>query len=267
MMVSANEGLDGTAMAIIFFDIDGTLAEGTHVPQSAANAVARTRAAGNLVFICTGRPRAYAENTFGAYADGFVCCNGRLAVRGGERVIGRPITQEQMTTILRVLDEFGVGYAFFGADGLYYGGNQKYRPISDQVHGPCGELDEALAEGEDLYSYDIFFAEAAERDAIAAALEGISLVNPHGPHPSADVTVAGYGKGDACLDVCRALGIDHADSYAFGDGVNDISMVEAVAYGVAMGNAVDELKKVAEFVTTDIHDDGVANGLAHFGLA
>ena len=44
-------------------------------------------------------------------------------------------------------------------------------------------------------------------------------------------------------------------------------MVEAVAHGVAMGNAVDELKAVAEYVTTDIHDDGVANGLAHYGLA
>lgn len=254
-------------MAIIFFDIDGTLAEGTQVPQSAAEAVARTRAAGNLVFICTGRPRAYAEHTFGAYADGFVCCNGRLAVRGGERVIGRPITPGQMETILEVLDRFGVGYAFFGADGLYYGGNQRYRPVAEQVHGACGDLAEARAAGTELYSYDIFFADASERDAIAQALEGISLVNPHGPHPSADVTVAGFGKGDACVEVCRALGIDHGDSYAFGDGVNDISMVEAVAHGVAMGNAVDELKAVAEYVTTDIHDDGVANGLAHYGLA
>ena len=254
-------------MAIIFFDIDGTLAEGTNVPQSAADAIARTRAAGNLVFICTGRPRWYAQKTFGAYADGFVCCNGRLAVRGDERVIDQHVDSQVVRQILQILDKHEAGYAFFGLDQLYYGGNPTYRTIAEQVHGELGSLDEALEQELPLYSYDIFFRDAAEREAIAADLEGISLVNPHGPHPSADVTVAGYGKGDACRDVTAALGILLEDSYAFGDGINDISMLEAVGHGVAMGNAMQATKDVAEFVTTDIHDDGVANGLAHYGLA
>ena len=254
-------------MAIIFFDIDGTLAEGTNVPQSAADAIARTRAAGNLVFICTGRPRWYAQKTFGAYTDGFVCCNGRLAVRGDERVIDQHIDPQMVVRILQVLDKHDAGYAFFGLDHLYYGGNPAYRETAEHVHGELGSLTEALEEGTPLYSYDIFFRDATEREAIAADLEGICLVNPHGPHPSADVTVTGYGKGDACRDVAATLGIALEDSYAFGDGINDMSMLEAVGHGVAMGNAVQATKDVAEFVTTDIHDDGVANGLAHYGLA
>lgn len=254
-------------MAIIFFDIDGTLAEGTNVPQSAADAIARTREAGNLVFICTGRPRWYAQRTFGAYADGFVCCNGRLAVRGDERVIDQHVNHQTIEQIVQILDKHNAGYAFFGLDQLFYGGNPAYRKTAEQVHGELGELDMALEQGLPLYSYDIFFRDAAEREAIAADLEGISLVNPHGPHPSADVTVAGYGKGDACRDVTATLGIALEDSYAFGDGVNDISMLEAVGHGVAMGNAMQATKDVAEFVTTGIHDDGVANGLAHYGLA
>ena len=91
-------------------------------------------------------------------------------------------------------------------------------------------------------------------------------MNPHGPHPSVDVTVLGYGKGDACLDVAAELGIDGSETYAFGDGVNDISMVEAVAHGIAMGNAVDALKDVADYVTDAIDEDGVANALARLGL-
>lgn len=254
-------------MAIIYFDIDGTLAEGTKVPQSAADAVARTRAAGNLVFICTGRPRWYAQRTFSAYADGFVCCNGRLAVRGDDCIIDQHIERDMVERIVRILDAHEVGYAFFGLDQLFYGGNQAYRSIAEDVHGPLGSLEEALEQGLPLYSYDIFFRDAAAREAVAADLEGISLVNPHGPHPSADVTVTGYGKGDACRDVTAALGVANEDSYAFGDGVNDISMLEAVGHGVAMGNAMQATKDVAEYVTTDIHDDGVANGLAHYGLA
>lgn len=254
-------------MAIIFFDIDGTLAEGTRVPSSAAAAVSETRARGNLVFICTGRPRWYAQETFGAYADGFVCCNGRLAVRGKEHVIDRPITVDQIKTIVQVLDSSNMGYAFFGADRPFYGGNPAYLQLAEQVHGHTAPLSEALVAGEALYCYDIFFADASERDAIAQELEGICLVNPHGPHPSADVTVLGYGKGDAVDDVAAALGIAHEDTYAFGDGINDISMLEAAAHGIAMGNAVAQTKAVAEYVTTDIHDDGVARGLAHYNLA
>ncbi len=254
-------------MAIIFFDIDGTLATGTAVPPSAAEAIARTRAAGNLVFICTGRPRGYAESTFGAYADGFVCCNGRLAVRGGERVIDRPVPPTQIAAIRNVLEGLGVGYAFFSENALHYGGNPAYRHVCEEVHDTVGTLADASDSLAGFYSFDVFFAEAREREAIATALANTCLVNPHGPHPSADVTILGYGKGDAVRDVTRALGIEPDESYAFGDGVNDISMLQEAGHGVAMGNAVPELKAVADYVTTSIGENGVANGLAHFGLA
>lgn len=253
-------------MAVIFFDIDGTLAVGTAVPQSAAEAVAKTRTLGNLVFICTGRPLRYARANFGVYADGFVCSNGRLAVHGDEVVINRPISAKQTTAIADVLDSFGVGYAFCGLDDLFYGGNPKFRQLAKDVNGPSRELSEAMRDGTDLYNFDIYFDDPAQRDGIAAKLDDLCLVNPHGPHPSADVTVLGYGKGDAVRDITAALGMQHENSYAFGDGINDLSMVKMAGHGVAMGNAVPELKAAASYVTSDICNDGVANGLAHLGL-
>ena len=106
-------------MSVIFFDIDGTLATGTTVPESAAAAVAHARAAGNYVFICTGRPRRYAQEHFGAYADGFVCSNGRLAVCDGRVLVNKPVKASQVEAIIRVLDEHRAGYAFFSVDELY----------------------------------------------------------------------------------------------------------------------------------------------------
>ncbi|MBR3225548.1 MAG: HAD family phosphatase [Atopobiaceae bacterium] len=254
-------------MSVIFFDIDGTLAVGKKVPQSAADAIARTREAHNQVFICTGRPRRYVEQHFGDYADGFVCSNGRLAFHNGSVLVNKPIAPNQVEHIVHILDERNAGYAFFSQEELYYGGNESYRHVAEEANGPTKDLAQAYAAGTSLYSFDIYFAVTQERDAIATALADLCLVNPHGPHPSADVTVLGYGKGDAARDVTKALGLAHGDSYAFGDGINDLSMVEAVAHGVAMGNAVDELKEVAEFVTYGILEDGVAHGLAHYGLA
>ena len=252
-------------MRIAFFDIDGTLATGTDVPASAEAALARMRAQGDLVFICTGRPRGYVERHFGRYADGFVCSNGRLCVRGDERLIDAYLSEAEVRELIAILEEAGAGYAFFGERELWYGGNPAYRHVAEGANGPHADLVDPAAIH--AYSFDIYFADAAERDAIAAALEGKCLVNPHGPHPSADVTVLGHGKGEAVRDVAAALGVDLSDTYAFGDGINDLSMIRAAGHGVAMGNAVDEVKAAAEFVTTNVDDDGIANALTHYGLA
>ena len=53
---------------------------------------------------------------------------------------------------------------------------------------------------------------------------------------------------------------------AFGDGGNDISMLEYVGSGVAMGNANPPVKLIADFVTKDIDDDGIEYALKHFGV-
>lgn len=254
-------------MHIVFFDIDGTLAVGRDIPESAAKAVARLRANGDLVFICTGRPKAYAQGVFGAYADGFVCNNGRLAVLGEKVLIDAALTPEQVERIKGILDEQGVGYAFFGNGYASYGGNPAYREMAEAVQGGMHMADGVDPHGPSLYNFDFYFSEATERERVTEALDDLCLVNPHGPHPSADVTVVGADKGDAVRGVAAALGVPIDDTYAFGDGINDLSMIMAAGHGVAMGNAVDEVKAAAEHVTSAIGDDGVARGLAHYGLA
>ena len=53
---------------------------------------------------------------------------------------------------------------------------------------------------------------------------------------------------------------------AFGDGGNDMSMLSAAGVGVAMGNALDKVKAEADYVTTNVDDDGIRNALLHFGI-
>lgn len=254
-------------MRIAFFDIDGTLATGTRVPASAADALARMRAAGDLVFICTGRPRAYVEKNFGAYADGFVCNNGRLAFTGERKLVDAQLTAKQVTDIVEALDGVGAGYAFFGEYDSHFGGPEKYREVAEGViqlgHLPRIEDPAKLH----AYNFDIYFDDAAHRERATEALGESCLVNPHGPHPSADVTVRGADKGDAVRGVAAALGVAIEDTYAFGDGINDLPMLEAAGHSIAMGNACPELKAVAEHVTSDIDDDGVAKAMEHYGLA
>lgn len=59
----------------------------------------------------------------------------------------------------------------------------------------------------------------------------------------------------------------NADSImAFGDGDNDVDMLEFARIGVAMGNASQKAKKAADYITTDIDSDGISHALKYFGL-
>jgi len=64
----------------------------------------------------------------------------------------------------------------------------------------------------------------------------------------------------------KHLGIDMKNVFAFGDGLNDLEMIENVGTGIAMGNAVEPLKKLANYVTSSVEEDGILNGLKWAGL-
>lgn len=252
-------------MNLVFFDIDGTLATGKHVPESAAEGLRLLRENGDLVFICTGRNPAYAEKNFGQYADGFICCNGRLAVKGGEVLYSHPLSDEQIREIVKRMDAVGAGYAFLGTDEGYYGGDPAGYEVMSRVQDK-GFVKNGLAEHMNVYTFDAYLGTPDRISVIQEALDGFAIANPHGPHPSADITVLGVDKGTALVHVAEVLGVPLENTYGFGDGRNDICMLKAVGHGIAMGNAIDETKAAADYVTTDINDNGVWNGLKHYGL-
>ena len=66
--------------------------------------------------------------------------------------------------------------------------------------------------------------------------------------------------------LCRHMGIKNEDTYAIGDSVNDLDMLSFVGHGIAMGNGTPPAKEAAEFVTTDIYDDGIKHAMEHYGL-
>ena len=85
-------------------------------------------------------------------------------------------------------------------------------------------------------------------------------------HPAfTDITVKGANKGNALTTVAAQLGIDIADCIAFGDGGNDLSILKAAGIGVAMGNANNEVKVAADYVTTSVDEDGIWKAMQHFG--
>ena len=91
-------------------------------------------------------------------------------------------------------------------------------------------------------------------------------VQRHQSDYSFDLTLKGVSKAVGIEKLVERLGRDMADTIAFGDGRNDIEMLETVAMGVAMGNAVPEAKAVADFETDRIENDGIVKALKEFRL-
>ena len=81
-----------------------------------------------------------------------------------------------------------------------------------------------------------------------------------------DLIAKGGGKRTAILRYLELYGIKAEETIAFGDGENDMGMLGLAGIGVAMGNAEEKVKKIADYVTDDIDEDGLANALRQYDL-
>ena len=241
-------------MNILFFDIDGTLADGLVVPESAKNAIETVREKGDLVIICTGRTVGYVKKNFSEYADGYICLNGRYGEVNDEVFYDMPLNQDLIDLLVKKLDELGLGYSFVNNENVYYGG---------MIEGNYQNLD---LSGDIVYGFNLHFENYDQFDMACEKMKDLCIFNPHFPFLHADTTIIGSDKGQAIRVIREKLSIPFENTYAFGDGANDVSMLKAVAHGVAMGNGLEETKKAAEYITADMNDDGIEKALIHYGL-
>ena len=116
---------------------------------------------------------------------------------------------------------------------------------------------------EPILQISVFFNAEEEKD----VMDGISDCVSSRWHPSfTDITNFSADKGKALLAMAEHEHMRIDETMAFGDGGNDMPIIKQAGIGVAMGNASDEVKAVADYVTTSVDDDGVLNALLHFGV-
>jgi hypothetical protein len=82
-----------------------------------------------------------------------------------------------------------------------------------------------------------------------------------------EVNSAEATKGQALAALCEKLGIDRAEVMAFGDGLNDLDMLQFAGVPIAMGNADPLIREKAAYITASNNEAGLAKALIHFGLA
>ena len=273
---------------IIALDLDGTLLD-SQKRLSEVNRAALERAAkaGAHIVPTTGRffgmmPPAIRDLPFVRYA---ITINGaQVYDRETDTAIARDeIPLETALSIMELLDGYDVIYdcyrcnwgwmtEAFKRKAEHYATDEHYLKMVYDFRRPVPELKahlrETAADGD--VQKVLLFARKDDREAALKTLGEITAaVNARFPEIKVtsstwndlELNIRTAHKGNALKRFAEHLGLSLANCMAFGDGMNDFTMVEAAGVGVAMANAVDEVKRVAKIVTASNDEDGVAKVL------
>lgn len=278
---------------IIFFDVDGTLVAGVdgveYVPESTKQAIALTRAKGNLVYLCTGRSKAEIYDfILDCGIDGVIGAGGGYVEIGDKMLYHKKVTREAVEHMIAYFETNGFDYyvesngGLFASkhlvkrlEGIIYGDIENDPIARDRYERKENHFINALIEGQPTIRDDINKACFLENtnipfDDIINEFTGefnvIHCTVPIFGDDSGELSVPNIHKANAIETLINHLGIDQKDTYAFGDGMNDKEMLEYVNVGIAVGNAKEGLKAVADEVTDDIEHDGIYNSMKKHNL-
>ena len=259
-------------MKLIAVDLDGSLLTSeNNLTDFTKNTLIKASKIGHKVVIITGRDY-YAANYIADLLD-FKKYGGLISSSNGGNVYS---PQENKTIINHTIDYI------LAREIISYGKKLGF----DLIIYHDGKI---LAEKKDTYSLDflanknkmsveiepklgedlnfpvnkILFTgrpEIIEKNKEKLAKQFENVINPiHAMPQFLDLMPKGINKGKSILEIANYYKIDHKDTYAFGDEINDIEMIKIAGTGVAMGNASDYVKKIADFVTKSNDEDGIAH--------
>lgn len=260
---------------IIFMDIDGTLCDSFgRVPHSAQQALAQTRQKGNKVILCTGRSKAELTAEISAIGvDGIIAANGMYIELAQKVIEHQHLPEADVLDIVAWMDAQQIGYYLESNDGLF--ANDHFLPSFLATDPEQETLPESAR-----WFFDIL--EASKHQKIDyATINKISFISSTVPYEaiaaryqdrldvfqamfsglgedSGEIAMKNVNKKTAIETVMQWLDVPYANTFAYGDGKNDIVMFEAVGKGVAMGDAADSLKAVADEITQTAKTDGIA---------
>ena len=251
---------------LLAFDIDGTILDSNKRPlPSTLEALDALRKAGHFVTLATGRSRFLAESVIRELQfENYILCNGAAGFFNHQQVFKETLDQQALTTLIEVCQARGIDTAIVQLDQskrLSSFDLEKMQDAMTSFGSTASELGE-LAHDDEVYQALAYYEKDCD-PLFEGQHPAFNFVRWH--EKCVDVIPANGSKARTLLALAERLGIDRADIIGFGDGLNDISMIDQAPLGIAMGNAIDEVKVVANFITKRNDDDGIEYACRHFG--
>ena len=254
---------------LLFFDIDGTLIDcnlGIYsISDNVKEALDKLKENGHDVFLATGRCKCFIVDEVMNYPfSGYVTCNGGYVEYLNQPIYKAIVPSEAIIATMELCDKYGFNYYFEGNDNIYV------RDSNDKKHLEfCKKwgmkletiIDQFNPDEIETYIGMIVVNDAVDIPVMVDALDPYFDIQRHQTGCSFDLTLKGVSKAVGIQKLVDALHKDIKDTIAFGDGRNDLEMLETVGTGVAMDNAVPEAKAVADEICPDVNDDGITTWL------
>lgn len=250
-----------------FFDIDGTLFSHTihAIPESTKRTVKLLREKGIKVFIATGRSLKETKRVplGDMKIDGYVTLNGQICLDAEEKILFEaPIKGEDGAYLLDAFVNKKFPLAIVEKERIYinYIDDSVIR-AQKSVNIPLLPIKEY--QGAPIYQF-IGYMNWEETGKIAPKIPNCKITRWY--DEGIDIISKDGGKANGIQKVLEFYGMTKEEIIAFGDSDNDMDMLEFAGIGVAMGNAEESVKAVADYITTDIDEDGIWNACKHFEL-
>lgn len=254
--------------SIISFDLDMTLLDHSDykITASAMDAVERLRKEHKIV-LASGRDM---DNHYSRQfkdilkPDGIIHMNGTKVTVGGELLYSHRMDRALLEELLRFAMEHALSLGVTIGDKDYYTDPEGVR---DMDRKRWGEMDRHFMDPLLLLDMPV------QTLAYIGTEEGVRLLEARFPQikfpmfagrMGADVVERQASKAEGLKRLCAFWGIDIRRTAAFGDSMNDLEILQEAGIGIAMGNAIDDLKKEADYVTAPIGQDGVLKACRHF---
>lgn len=259
---------------LILFDIDGTLIDCQHdrqyLSEKTKYALQKLKQNGHYIFIASGRPYCYLSQELKDFPfDGYILDDGAYILFSHDYQISHPINNNYLKPIYQqiilknmTLIAYAKKYAYaFNDDGSLLDYAKTFL-IDDRLVKYIHHIDDIK---EDIFKIHIQCHNETDYKNFQLDQKLFYIQNDD-EHYLKEIYSQKHTKATALVEVLNALNMSIEDSYFFGDGLNDIEMLDTVGYGIAMDNACQEVKNHAHQVCPSVLEDGVAQFIIHSGM-
>ncbi len=251
---------------LVFFDLDGTLLnDQSTISEEVAQAVRQLKANGFEPVIASGRTHIEIIDIMKiAGIESAVLMNGQFVLFKGKPLIAKEIEKSLIEDLSNHVRNLNHGLALYNDKAIKVViPSEVAVKTYDYISSPVPETREDFHHHHPVYM-GLIMSESGKDDSYAQAFPQLRFIR-NAPY-SIDVIHEGVSKAVGIKELLTALGQENVETYAFGDGLNDLEMLQVVDHPIAMGNAIPQLKEIAHYVTSDHTADGIVKGLKHYHL-
>lgn len=252
---------------LVFFDLDGTLLNAqSEVDKEVSDALEKMKQNNVIPFVATGRSPIEIKHVLDTTPiDSFISLNGQYIVYEGKEVYRSAIPERLLSELKYMTDEYDLPLSMYTSDKIRT--TKQSQTVIDayrNIHSTPPEMDEKLHLKEEVLMALVISDNPQHDNDFRAKFPQLSFYR-NTPF-SIDTIIKNNSKATGIKELEVLLGFEDIPVYAFGDGPNDREMVEYADYGIAMDNGVDEVKEVADYVTSSNITGGIVEGLMKYNL-